>query len=73
MEGGEKPTLNANKIAKRWPEFRGEKRAPIGDYWVWKVVLTYYHFYYNFYKPEYINGNLDWFVVNYLHELINND
>ena len=65
--------FNAKKIAKQWPEFRGEKQASLGNDWVWKAVVTYYHTYYNLYKLGYIKGNLDQFVMEHLCESINNN
>ena len=73
MEGGEKPTLNAKEVVKWWPEFQSEKKASISKNWVQKTVVTHYHIYYNLCKPEYINGDLDRFVIDHLCEPINND
>ena len=73
MEGGKKPTLNAEEVAKQWPEFRDEKRASIGNDWVWETVMTYYHIYYNLCKPGCIDDDHDWFVIDHHCESINND
>ena len=32
MQRSAKPTQDAKKVAKQWPEFQGEKRVSIGDY-----------------------------------------
>ena len=36
-------------------------------------MMIYYSVYDDFWKPGYIDGNLDRFVVDYLFELINDD
>ena len=59
MEGGSKPMLDAKKIAEQWPKFQDKEKVSIGENWVWEIVVAYYHIYYNFYKPRYVNGDLN--------------
>ena len=59
MKGGKKPTLDAKKVAKQWLEFWGKKTASIGDNWILRAVVMYYHVYYNLCKPVCIDNDLD--------------
>ena len=73
MQGSKKFTLDDKEVIKRWLEFQGKKRAFIGDNWVRQAVLTHYNVYYNLSKPKYIDTDLDWFVIDHLCELIDDD
>ena len=59
MKCSKKLLFDAEEVAKRWPEFRGEKKASIGHNWIWKTVLANYHIYDDFRKSQYIKGDLD--------------
>ena len=73
IKGRGKLMLNAKEVAEQWPEFWDEEGVLIGNDWVWKTVVIYYHAYYNLCKPGCINGNLDQFVVDHFYEPINDD
>ena len=70
--GGELP-LDVKEVVERGPELRCKNRSAVTDDRVQKAIILYHHVNNYFRQSWNINGDLNWLVVHYLGQSVDND
>ena len=72
LECGGESTFNTKEVAERGPELRHKNCSAITNDGVWEAVLSHHYVDNYFRQSGGINGDLDWLIMHYVCEPVNN-
>ena len=73
MECDEESSLDTEEVAEQRPELGRKNRSAVTDDGIRKAVMLY-HYVDNYFRQSWgIDGDLDWLLMYYFHEPVNDD